>query len=283
MSIWSLLKAAWVALYLLLAFPVAGHEPIHEKIIALTQRIAQDPRNAELYLKRGELYRVHRKWDAALADYERAAQIDPGLAVIDFCRGLMLLEADRPQPARLALEHFLANHPDHIGALVGRARVLVKLDQHLAAAEDFTRAITLQPNPMPEFYLERAQALAAAGSKHIDAAVQGLDAGIERLGPLVTLQLFAIDLELQRKSYGAALARLEHIESQSARKEMWLARRGETLERAGRVREAREAFRSALTAIEALPEHRRETRLMEELEKRLGSALDRLSADRVKH
>ena len=54
----------------------------------------------------------------------------------------------------------------------------------------------------------------------IDEALRGLDEGINQLGPVVTLQLLAIDLELRRKSYDAALTRLDLIAAESERKEM---------------------------------------------------------------
>ena len=91
-------------------------------------RIAQDPTNAELYLKRGELLGADRQWKAALADYERAAHLDPELTAVDLCRGVMLLEAGQPQPARLALDRFLSNNPNFakfIGLTVAAVGVFV--------------------------------------------------------------------------------------------------------------------------------------------------------------
>jgi predicted negative regulator of RcsB-dependent stress response len=101
----------------------------------------------------------------------------------------------------------------------------------------------------------------------------GLDEGIKRLGPLVTLQLTAIDLELRRRNYNAALARLDEITSQSDRKETWLVRRGEILKLAGRQEEARAAFNAALVAIESLPPQRRQSRAVTTLQLRARSAL----------
>lgn len=269
---------AWLAICLTERPPVAAHGDMHEQIAALTQRIEQDPANAVLYLKRGDLHRVHRDLAAALRDFERAAQLDPSLSVVNYRRGVTLLEAGMHEPAKIALDRFLARHPDHAGALVARARVLVRLGDRLAAAADFTRAIAELPKPRPEYYLERAQALAAEGDGRIDEALRGLDEGLTKLGPLVTLQLLAIDLELKKGRYDAALARLDQIAAPAARKETWLARRGEILEQAGRPGEAREAIAAALAAIEALPGHRRKTKAIEDLEARLRSALERLSA-----
>ena len=101
-----------------------------------------------------------------------------------------------------------------------------------------------------------------------------MDDGIERLGPLVTIQLHAIDLELKRKQFDAALARLEKIAAQSPRKETWLARRGEILLQAGRREEARAAYEQALKALDTLPPGRRNVPAMNELERRIKAALE---------
>jgi tetratricopeptide (TPR) repeat protein len=255
---------------------VLAHDGIHEQIAEVTRQIERDPQNAALYLKRGELHRLHRDWDKALLDYDRAARLNPQLAVVDFARGKMLYETGKHESAKLALERFLAQQPEHVEALVTRGRVLVKLNKHAEAARDFTAAIMLSsPRPQPEMFIERAQTLTAAGVEFRDEALRGLDEGIEKLGPLVTLQLAALDLELAEKRYDRALARLERIAAQSPRKETWLARRGEIMEQAGRKTEAQAAYAAALAAVETLPPHRRRVKAVTELETRLRAALRR--------
>ena len=93
------------------------------------------------------------------------------------------------------------------------------------------------------------------------------------------LELLAIDLELRKKNYDAALARLEQIAAQSQRKEEWLVRRGEILEQAGRAEEAHAAFMQAQAAIESLPPAIGQTTAMTELEARLRAALERQAAE----
>lgn len=267
----------WILLILLTCCPgsawVLAHGDLHDQIAALTKQIQTDPRNAELYLKRGQLHRAHGEWDPAMADFDQVATLDPRLTIVDLVRGKTLLDANWPVSAKVALDRFLAKQPKHADALATRARVLVKLNQPLAAAEDFTRAITHRPEPEPDLFIERAQALAAAGDDKIDQALRGLDAGIKKLGPLVTLQFPAIELELKRKHYEAALARLETMAAQSPRKETWLARRAEILKLAGRLDEARAAQKAALAAIESLPPSRRQIKATLDLEARLRAEL----------
>jgi len=256
-----------------LAMPnaAAAHGPLHEQILAITQVIAQFSDSAQLYLKRGELHRHHQDWQAAFSDFDRAERLAPSLAVVDLHRGKAWLDAGAPAKAKAALNKFLSKAPNDADGLITRARALAQLGEHLASAEDFTRAIARVDVPVPEFYLERAQAWYAA--QCVDEALRGLDEGMASLGQIVTLQLYAIELEIEQKSYDAALARLETVAAQSPRKEKWLARRGEILQLAGRHEEARLAFASALREMESLPAGRRHTKATAALERRLRAML----------
>ena len=259
-----------------------AHGDLHEQIAIATKLIQKEPKNAELYLKRGEVHRAHGDWDAATADYDSASQLDPKLIVVDLARGKTLLAANWPMSAKVVLDRFLTKQTNHVDALVTRARVLHKLSEHAAAAKDFTSAIQFSHDPQPEFYIERAESLAAQPGDHFEETLRSLDEGIKRLGPLVTLQLYAIDLEIKQKHFDAALSRLDLIAAQSTRKETWLAKRGEILQQAGRIADARAAYQSALKAIELLPASRRQVPAMAELETRLQSQLKQqtLAADK---
>jgi predicted Zn-dependent protease len=249
-----------------------AHEGLHEQILAISARIKRDPKNAALYLQRGELYRLHREWARAAADYDRASRIQPSLTIVDLGRGKMLLESRRFQQARFVLDRFLRQHPKHVEGLVTRGRVLARIGARLEAAKDFTEALAIAPAKEPELYLERAQVL-AGDERFIQEALRGLDEGIKQLGPLVTLELAAIDLELRGNNYDAALTRLDKITAQSERKETWLVRRGEILEAAGRKDEAHKAYSDAIVAIESLPPQRRQSRAIMALQLRARSAL----------
>lgn len=254
---------------------VAAHGPIHEQIALLTARIQEDPHNATLFVRRGELHGLHEDWDAALADYDRAEKLSPFLPAVNLARGKTLLGAGRFRAAKEALDRFIARRPDHPDALLTRARVLFQLGESRAATVDYGRAIarweTLDQG-RPEYYVEWACAFAALGDD--GGALRALDEGIARLGPIVSLQLPAIETELTRGHYDAALARLSTVAARSPRPEPWLARRGEILEQAGRLAEARSAYEEALAGLERSPRTRRTT----ELESKVRAALARLRA-----
>ncbi len=256
---------------LCVAAAVWAHGDLHDRIIAVTKQIELSPTNAALYFERAEMHRVHQEWTNALADYDKVERFDPGNRRVHFSRGRMLLEADRPQDALPCLDRYLAVATNDSAAWMARGRVNAKLARARPAAADFTRAIALEPAGNPELYIERAQALTAAGSR--DEAVRGLDEGIRRMGPLVTLELPAIDLDIALKRFDSALARVDAVMARLARKESWLVRRAEILKIAGREKESEKAYRDALALLEQLPPTHRHTRATLQLEASIRSAL----------
>lgn len=252
----------------------AAHGDLHDQIAGVTRQIERRPADARLYFKRGELHRLHGERKAALADYDRAARRDPGLAEVDLGRGKALFEAGRLAEARAVLDRFLAKRPNHADARLSFARVLVRLRLPDEADVEFARAIDLAGRPKPDLYFERATALAAAD--RLDAAIRVIDEGIARLGPLAALEDLAVSIERRRGNHDAALARLDRLHAGRARRESWLARRGEILAEAGRPAEARASLLAAQSSIESLPPRLRRTRAIEKLQRDVKTSLDRL-------
>jgi len=266
-----------IAVFCALALaPLQAHPGIDEELARLDQQIAASPDDATLYLRRGELHRIHRDWEKAEVDYRAALARDEGLHIAEFCLGRLRVESGQPAAGRAILDRYLSTRPNDVDARVYRARALVALGEPLAAAEDFSRAIQASQTPRPEYFLERARALDSAGPDHVAEALQGLDDGLRTLGEPVTLELYAIDLELERRNFDAALRRLDRIASQSVRQEPWLVRKASILEAAGRLDEARSAYRQTLESLDTLPAGRRGNRAVERLEQEARQALQRL-------
>ena len=269
-----------LAACLLYAVPVPGHPGIAVQISNLSNRIAADSGNSELFLKRGELHRIHRDWQAARADYLKSRELDPELVLVDFCLGRMWLEAGQPGESRSALDRFLAAQPGNPEALAFRGRAKALEGGYREALDDFNAAITAYRGksgiPPPELFIERARTQVTAGVKAA-AVLRGLDEGLELLGQPVTLHLEALELEISSGRFRSALARVDRLAAVSVRQESWLTRRGEILEVAGRDQEAVSAYREALRAIDDLPGSRRRVGGIHRLELRIQEGLERLT------
>jgi tetratricopeptide (TPR) repeat protein len=248
---------------------------VHEAIANVTREIEAHPDDAKLYLRRGELHRFHQDWTAAGADFDKAQELDATLIIAELLRGEMLADAGRLEESRNALDRFLKQCPDSVPGFTARARVQARERRWAAAADDFGHALEFARTPNPELFIERAQALRSGGK--LDDAIATLDAGVAKLGALITLTQLAIDCEVEAGRTDAALARLAKVVEAAPRKEPWLFRRGELLEKAGRTDTAREAYLGAQAALTKLPPERRATAAMNELEQKLATALGRLA------
>ncbi|HMF95666.1 MAG TPA: tetratricopeptide repeat protein [Vicinamibacterales bacterium] len=230
---------------------LVAHSELDEQIARLTAQIIRDPANADLLTRRAELYRIVRDYEKALGDLNRVRQLGSTNVDAELVRARVCLDTGNTGGAVEATTRVLSRQPQRIDAAILRGRARVRLGQIREAAADFTQA--LQQKPVPDFYIERARAIALLGTSGAEEAVRGLDDGIRRLGPIVTLELEAIKFELQMSRYDSALNRIDVLSAQTARKENWLARRGEILEAAGRLDDARRAYEAALAAARALP------------------------------
>ena len=261
-------------LHVVLWLSVPAHEDLEVQIARLTEQIERQPDRAVLYFRRGEVHRLHGDWVEARADLERAAARDPDLAAVDLALGRLGNLSGEPARAREALDRFLRRHPDHGEALIERARARLRLDGLDAALEDYARGLERLERPWPEHYIERSEALRGAG--RLDEALRGLEEGLTRIGRVLPLQLAALDLEEEAGRVDAALARIDEIARTAERRDLWLARRGDVLRRAGRASQAAETYRSALAAIDALPAARRRTKFTLDLESKVRAGMEAL-------
>ncbi len=264
-----------------------AHGTLHQQIAALDRRIAEDPEDAGLYLRRGDLRRRHRDWAAALADLDRAAELDPRRIEVHHVRGETFLDSDRPRRAERSFERYLTLLPDEpdlrdrrASALLLRGKAARQLGRPLDAAGCYRRAVDLAERPGPQAFLDCARAFDEAGSEHLDAALSCLDDGQTRLGPVVSLERFAIELELRRRRFDAALERLDRLADLSPHQAPWLVERGEILEQAGRPVAARAVFLQARAAIGELSSGRRRSPATRALEQRIDAGLERLEPHR---
>lgn len=256
-----------------LSFGVLAHDDPGSRINVLTDRIAQRPADATLYLARARLWRLDGHHEAAVRDFERASELHRDLRDVEYLHGLTLLETGKAAQAMAHLDRYLLQNPNKARARAARARALVVLGDHSLAVADFTRAIKQLPNP--DYYRERARAQANAGN--LQSALRGLDDGVSRLGPLASLLEMAIELALETGDFDAALVRLERAHWRHRRPDIWQAKRGAILLQAGRQAEARQAFEQALSAMESLPNHRRTSRNAQRQRTHLRSTLQMLS------
>ncbi len=230
-----------------------GHGDLQEAIDAVSKVIAQSPGDAELYLRRGELHRMHEEWAAAEADYAQARTIQPEMEVTTFGLAQMRLAQGREKDGLKLLDDFLAKRPMHPEARALRAGVLEKRGDWKKADGDLVAAAASSPEP--HYATARAQLLERHGQA--GAAARCLDEASAARGGVPVLDQEALEIEERAGLTEAALRRVEGFIARESRADIWLARKAQILEKAGRAPEARDAWQSAAAAFEKVPaDHR---------------------------
>jgi len=220
------------------ASPVLAHRGIHELIDDKAVQLTQNPGVASA-LELAELHRLAGELDEAEEALARAAAVDSNDPNLDLCRAALALDRMRLPEASSALERHLVRFPEDPRALELRSRLREREGDRLGAAQDLGRVIHGVERPTPDLYVRRAELLLAAGPEHGAAALATLEAGMERLGHIASLELAAVDIEEARGDMDAALARLDRMSAGLRRPGAWLSRRAALLERRGDTESAR--------------------------------------------
>jgi tetratricopeptide (TPR) repeat protein len=269
--------ATYLLTFALLACPF--HEGKHEQIEAATLAIESAPANVDLWLARAEVYLLHDELGACGDDLAVAQRMAPGESGLVLLQARLAFAQHKPADALTRVDLYLQRKlggESHNVALHLRAQCLTQLKQTPAAIEAWTLLLKTHPLPKPDWFLERASLQESVPKQGPEVALQGLQQGIQRLGLVVGLVLRAAELEERLGQIDAAVARIETLAVRSARKETWLKRQGDILQRAGRKQQARAYFQRALSAWEHLPTKRRNTFSMIRLYEQIQTSLEEL-------
>jgi len=259
---------------LVVCVPAWGHDGLHERIRQLDRKIKTSPRDGSLYLQRGELHRLHRDWDQATSDYDRAGKFLVRPALVDFCRSRMFLDSGRWEEGLKAIESHLVLDPRSALGLFHKARLLEKLGRREECVRIYAQAFPLLSRPRPDHYFARARVLLSLG--RTAEAVRGLEQGLVCLNHPAALVLEVIRIEVESGRHDSALGRLDRILEDSPRKDIWLIRKAEILSGAGRPQEAIVACRRALYAMDHLPGRAGRLPRLRSQRKRLEAMIDYL-------
>jgi tetratricopeptide (TPR) repeat protein len=105
-----------------------------------------EPRNPVVYCRRGDCYAALGDRDRALANYRRALALDPSLFDVHHAVGKILAAQGAHAEAVQAYDRAIAIAPRYADFYLVRAQALERLGEFEAAAKDHARILELDPN-----------------------------------------------------------------------------------------------------------------------------------------
>jgi tetratricopeptide (TPR) repeat protein len=245
-------------------------------IQTFTEELAKSP-EPDLYIERGQIFGHLKEWKKADADFAAAARLDPQRIVLNLLRGRALLEGGEPHNARPLLDRYLEQKSSQPEPWFLRGQILAAMGKTALARADYLEGFRRAPEAKLEQVLEWSRLFAALPGVDLAEVLSILDAAVARLGAFAPLVEYAINLEIGRQNYEAALARIDRALPQSRWQAPLLALRGDVLARTGQRPGAASAYRAALAAIEKLPERNRMIADVQKLARDTRDAIARLS------
>lgn len=255
-------------------FWCTAHVGEHSLIKLYDGKITENPKNPELYLKRGSQHRYAGHFELALKDFAVVRTLEPDNPVVNLDIGLVFLDRGWYKTSEYYLRRFLNESPGHIVGSTSLAKALAGQGRGAEAAKIYSTIFEKGQKLSPEFYMQWADFYLLVGNKH--AAVKCLDKGVGRLGDITSLHQKALQIETELDKSSAKLKRLEKLVANSPQKEKWLYSIGQVCESEGRYKEAKQSYLQALEYYNRRPQSRRSAPALVEIKNNLDFALDRL-------
>ncbi|MFQ3613616.1 MAG: tetratricopeptide repeat protein, partial [Cyanobacteriota bacterium] len=111
----------------------------------LNEAIQLDPTSTPAFAARASLHSYLGEWEAALADWSKAIELQPDPALY-YNRGVTYSCADRYDEAIADLDRSLEADPQQPNTLYNRGNALYELGEMKAALDDYDRAFRLEAN-----------------------------------------------------------------------------------------------------------------------------------------
>ena len=126
--------------------------------------IAINPDFAQAYVNRGVLYNDQKKWELALADYNKAIAINPDFAQAYNNRGLLYNDQKKWELALADYNKAIAINPDFAQPYSNRGVLYVNLKKWELALADWNKAIAINPD-FAQAYINRGLLYYQIGDK----------------------------------------------------------------------------------------------------------------------
>ena len=264
-------------LCLFLNTSLIAHGDLDLQIERISKRIEKEPDNANLYIKRGQLYAKHNEPKEAKQDYFYARKLDKNLLITDLLLAQLLVDNNDANVALSYVNLFLKIHSNHSIALITRAKIYRQMRKPDLCQKDLEKALTHISEPNPSHFISISEAVLLTDDSNISEALDWLKKGEERFGFDIVLKSKEVDLYVQSKQYKNAILVVDKIMEHFQRKEKWLFQKATIYEKGGETDLAKIHYASTLEAINKLPKRMQMTSKIIELEMLSLKRIDELS------
>lgn len=215
----------------------------------MDHQIEQNPRDADLYIKRGRIQRDTQQFTRALDDYHTALKLAPNSPKPLYWQADIYFLQKEYKKSRDTLKKYLKTKSQSPLGHHLLAKTYVQLGLAKEAAKHFNLAVKHNKNAPPQWYLDKANTLLAIRPLPLKLIEQSITEGIQKHGELINFVSFMIRTHKSAKNYSTALSWVKRLPVQSIGTPYWKNQHADILVLAGKTEEALSLYRSVVTQI----------------------------------
>lgn len=254
---------------------LSAHGFLHEEIAALSQRIKKQPRNAELLVKRAELYREHRETKEARMDLEQALKIEPSLPSARLALARLLRESGNVEAAKEAVQLVVKQSPGNVEAVAELARCQEVLGEWSGAAASWRSLLDEEEGASPAVALSCARAYGQVKPAELKSAQKVLVQALSRHPRVIVLHRELAALWIRLEQPAKADRQLQALrEIYPGLRPRLLVEEASLWQEHHQKERALTAWQEARAAFAKIPAHRQSLPGFQSLKGQIDSALD---------
>ena len=217
----------------------------YEEALAVYDRVIQmDPRDARAYSNKGNALRKLKRNKEALEAYERALTIEPRSAFVWISKGKIFYSSKRFDEALVAYNHALAINPNNPVIWASKGNVLYALKRHHEALDAYDSALTITPD---DASIWAAKGEVLYRQKRYREALEAYSRALAITPDDASIWLAKGNKLYKLKRYDEVLAAYERILAITPNKASIWSNKGNVLYQVERYDEALDAYNKALT------------------------------------
>ena len=228
-----------------------------ERLNAVNRELSTQPKNAELWARRGRVYRDEGKWGKAARDFAFAYQLDPHYVKALYWKAEVLFRAGHFDRARLAAYRYIKQKPQDSDAYILLGRIYSGLAKFNIAIRHYNRAIVLDDLVDVIVYRERLQIQQRINTKAYSRMIRGLMDGIKRQGYISELVEPLVDIYIEISKFAKAREVIKKLPSSVRMSAYWLNRQADIEKKSGDLWRAKQLYESCLNTILNMPMNQR--------------------------
>lgn len=241
-----------------------GHGEVHERIVLVSEEINAAPNNADLYIKRANLYLEDGDFNEVILDINKAKSLaGKNFPPTKMLNAQMYFKLQSNEVALKHINEFLALEEMHVLGLLTKAKILVELDKREEAIECYKLAIENTSTLLPENFIDLINTM--VDDLQYKEALQYCELAQLKFGQLLIFDLKSIEIAKLLEDYEFVLSKLDNIIDGQTRKERWYVKKAEVYIAKGESSYALENLNLAIESLKILPSRIKLTPAMQDL------------------